>query len=207
MATTQTHFLISETIHGGWNRAKKRLGYFALMFVGAIIISELPSIIASGMPDDSIVAMLLSLVGVVISIAISRGILKISVEEARDQDSSWRSLLCDWRELGKYFLASIVYGLIVLAGFLLLIIPGIYWSLKYQYMLFLVVDKNMGIRESMSMSAKMTDGVKWDLIGFSVVTSIVNLLGFLALLVGLFITIPATAVARAKVYDQLLKRV
>jgi len=206
MAAAQTPFLISETIHSGWDRAKQRLGYFSLMFVGAIIISELPSIVASGMPDESVVGALLSIAGAVLSIVVSRGILKISIEEARDQNSSWRSLICNWREIGWYFVASLVYGLITLAGFLLLIIPGIYWSLKYQYMLYLVVDKKMGIRESMSTSAKMTDGVKWDLVGFGFVTGIINLLGFLALLIGLFLTVPATAVARAKVYDRLLKR-
>ncbi len=207
MAAVQSPFLIGEAVHGGWQRAKERLGYFIVLLIASVVVVQLPNAIGATMPEDSLPALLLALLGIVVSIIFSRGMIRVSVEEARNQKSSWESFKATWQEVGWYFLASVVYTLIIFAGILLLIVPGIYWSLKYQYMLYLVVDKKMGIRESMAASAKMTDGVKWDLIGFGFVTGIINILGFLALLLGLFMTVPATMVARAKVYDRLLKRV
>ena len=106
-----------------------------------------------------------------------RGIIKISLLEARGVNASWSSFRVPPAITGSFPGESGVH-LIVLAGFILLIIPGIIWSIKYQYMIYLVIDKNMGIRESMKLSAAMTDGVKWDLLAFEFITGIINVLGF-----------------------------
>jgi hypothetical protein len=45
-------------------------------------------------------------------------------------------------------------------GFILLIIPGIYFSLKYRYASYEVVQNNTGIVEAFSNSGKITDGIK-----------------------------------------------
>jgi len=53
-----------------------------------------------------------------------------------------------------------VYGAVVFVGFLLLIIPGVYWSLKYGQYRMLIVDKNLGIFESIKESGRITEGYK-----------------------------------------------
>ena len=92
----------------------------------------------------------------------------------------------------------------VAVGLILLIIPGIYLAIKYQFFSFLIVDKNMGIMESFKKSEEMTQGVKMNLLLFSLALAGINILGALVFLVGLIVTIPTTVMATVYVYRKLL---
>lgn len=106
-----------------------------------------------------------------------------------------------WRYLG----GSIVYGLIILGGLILLIVPGIIWGLKYQFALPLIVDKKLTVKEAIHKSGQITMGKKGWLLGFVIVLGLINLAGLLALGLGLLITIPLTLIAHMWVYRQLLQ--
>ena len=107
----------------------------------------------------------------------------------------------------KYILSLIIYGLIVLAGLILLIIPGIIWAIKFQFFGYFIVDKGLGPIESLKQSAKITKDTKWTLFLFGLLSGLINLLGALLLLVGLFATVPTTMMAKAFVYRKLLGQV
>jgi len=204
MAKSTSPFLISESIQYGWNRTKERFGFFALVLIGSMIVTRLPMMLAD---EGGAASLILVLIGMVLSFVVGRGIIKISIEEARGKKSTINVFKASAEEYLNYFLVSLVYSLIVMVGFILLIIPGIIWSIKYQYMMYLVIDKKMGVSEAMRTSAAMTDGVKWELFALEFVLGIINFLGFLALVVGLLMTVPASAVAQARVYDRLLAKV
>lgn len=106
-----------------------------------------------------------------------------------------------WRYLG----GSIVYGLIVLGGLILLIVPGIVWGLKYQFALPLIVDKKITVKEAIAKSGDITRGKKSWLLGFIIILGLINVVGFLALGFGLLLTIPLTSIAHMWVYRQLLQ--
>jgi uncharacterized membrane protein len=111
---------------------------------------------------------------------------------------SYRSFF--WRYLG----GTLLYSLFVLGGLLLLIIPGIIWGIRYQFIPYLIVDKNMSVGEAVRRSNDLTRGSTWELLGFSVVLLVINLLGVLAFIVGQLVTIPITMLAQAYVYRRLL---
>ena len=104
----------------------------------------------------------------------------------------------------KYLIGSILYGLIVFAGTILLIIPGIIWGIQFCFYDYFIIDKGLGPIEALKRSSAITRGVKWDLFVFSLILLGINLLGALCLLIGLFATIPTTMVAIAFVYRKLL---
>ena len=105
----------------------------------------------------------------------------------------------------NYLLASILVGLMVVAGLILLVIPGIYLALKYQFTLFLVVDKKMKVMDAIKKSGEMTEGKLMDLLGLALVAILITMLGALALGVGLLVSTPVTMLAYAYVYRQLSK--
>ena len=98
---------------------------------------------------------------------------------------------------------GILYLLIVAGGFLLLIFPGIIWSIKFSYCYYFVIDKGLGPVEALRASSRTTMGVKWHLFGFGILCGMINALGFLCLIVGAFATFPTVMVASALVYRQL----
>jgi hypothetical protein len=102
-----------------------------------------------------------------------------------------------------YLIASILYVLIVLGGLLLLIVPGIVWAIKYSLYSFYIVDKKLSPMDAIRASGKATSGHKWHLLGFYLTMIGVNLVGLLALVVGLVATIPTTLVAHAAVYRKI----
>jgi len=104
----------------------------------------------------------------------------------------------------QYIVGSILYGLIVFAGTILLIIPGIIWGIQFCFYDYFIVDKGLGPIEALKRSSAITKGVKWDLFAFFLILSGINLLGALCLLIGLFVTIPTTMVALAFVYRKLM---
>ena len=55
-----------------------------------------------------------------------------------------------------YFLQS----LLIFIGFLLFIVPGVIWSIKYMFSFFILLDQNCGPVEAMKRSSKLTSGYK-----------------------------------------------
>jgi uncharacterized membrane protein len=91
-----------------------------------------------------------------------------------------------------------------MGGFLLFIVPGIIWAVKYHLCFYFVVDKGLGPIAAIKASGRTTMGVKWELFGFGIVCAMINMLGMLCLIIGVFATYPTVVVAYALVYRQLL---
>ena len=86
---------------------------------------------------------------------------------------------------------------------ILLIIPGIIWGIKFQFFSCFIVDKGVGPIEALKRSSVITKDAKWDLFLFNLLLILINLLGAICLLIGLFVTIPTTMVDWAFVYRRL----
>jgi uncharacterized membrane protein len=109
-----------------------------------------------------------------------------------------------YKPILNYFLASVVQGIIVTIGFILLIIPGIILSIRLYYTYYLIIDKNLGFVEAIKKSWAITRGNTWNLFFFGVLIGLINILGALCLIVGLFVTVPLSLLALTFVYRKLL---
>ena len=105
-----------------------------------------------------------------------------------------------------YLGGKILYGLIVLIGLILLVVPGVIVSYMLLYVGYLIIDRNLGPIEALKESKVVTDGSKWHLFLFSLAVALLNIAGVLCLLVGLLVTIPVTLMASVYVYRQLSPR-
>ncbi|MFA6627060.1 MAG: DUF975 family protein [Bacilli bacterium] len=67
----------------------------------------------------------------------------------------------------KILVVGFLFHLLVVVGYFLLIIPGVYWALKYSQALFIMADhKEMDIFDAFKESAKIMEGKKMDLFIF-----------------------------------------
>ncbi len=199
------HFSKKEAIDFGFETAKSNLFYFVTLFVVVILIYALMTVLQGlATPKVNFLLFLLVLIiRIVVSLIVSMGLIKISIMFV-DKKKPKLSDLFYTRSILNFFLVSLVRSFIVIIGFILLIIPGIILSIKLQFAEYLVVDKNKGVVDALNGSWEMTRGVKWNLFLFGILIFLINLLGLIALLVGLFITVPLTMVATAFVYRKLL---
>lgn len=107
-----------------------------------------------------------------------------------------------WTLTGIYIWRQII----ITAGFLLFIVPGIVWWITYLYAPMLAVDKNLNISEAMRASRKLAAGQHWPLFWWFVISMVIYAAGFYCFKVGLLLAIPITNHAGAYVYAKLAGR-
>lgn len=204
-------FSISEVIQGGWKAMKENLLFFIGFLIVAVLFQALPYIILSAagysMAENAAtppgLLFLTKVTHWVLMALVSMGFIKISLDLSAQVKPKWSSLVTCFPLVIKFLLGEILYAIVITIGFILLIIPGVIWGLKYYFFGYFIVDKGVGPMAAFEMSSNLTQGAKWDLLGFVVVGWIITLIGLICLGVGLFAAIPTVLVAKALVYRKL----
>lgn len=196
-------FSAERAIKFGWQRTKRHFIFFLITIACISCI-----LIALGAANEVVKKdeLLSTVVGLIISVfqlVITIGFIKICLEICNNNDPDFTNFFSKLNLVLNYFAGNILYGAIVLIGMLLLIIPGIIWAIKFQFYGFCIIDKNMGPIEALKKSAQITNGYKFNLFLFGILIAIINLLGVLCMMLGLFLTIPTTVIALTHVYKQL----
>lgn len=107
-----------------------------------------------------------------------------------------------------YFVVTmILYSALVSLGTILFIIPGIILSVGFIFVQYLAAEEREGIFESFKRSWKMTKGNRWKIFWLMIVSALFNVLGLLALVVGLLVTVPITYLVYTHLYRTLLSPV
>lgn len=132
------------------------------------------------------------------------GMVRISLDFYDYQKSSLKNVCVSFLITLKAFVACILYNAMVSIGTLFLIVPGIILAIRYGFYQQALVDKNVGILESLKMSARLTKGAKWSIFGLNVLFTLINLCAFLTFGLMYLISFPALFLARAYVYRKLL---
>lgn len=200
-------FSKDEAIRFGWKAMRENLGFFILFLIASWLISSFFSGFA-GLFEERIPLFSLLFYAGYIFVAVAINIISIKIA-LRLCDG--RSLVLSevlqftapqfFRFLGGY----VLYTLLVTAGLILFVVPGVIWMVKYEYVIYLIIDRDMDIGEAFKKSGEITAGVKWELFAFLIVLGLINIAGALCFLVGLFATIPTSMVAMAYVYRKLSK--
>jgi uncharacterized membrane protein len=198
---------IGEIIRFGWKKMKDNLGFFIVLLLVAWLIQIVPQFIGSYLIDREIIfGIIVYLVAFVLNVVVAMGLIKVSLRFSTNKKGTFGDLFSCFPLFFKYLFGSILYLLIIYAGLILLIFPGIIWGIKFGLYPYFIIDKGLGPIKALKASAKTTMGARWDLLGFGFVVCIINLLGTLCLGIGIFATIPATMVATALVYRRLLSQ-
>lgn len=195
-------FEIGQIVSQSWDLVTGNLVFWLITALIYVVLSGGLNLGQENI-QNPIIAGSFGIAGIILSIVLTVGIIKLALIQIDGQKTELEELFTNYKKAWHYFLASLLVGLIVFAGFILLIVPGIIWALKYQFVPYLIVDKNLGILEAMRESSRITTGFKWRLFLFNLLTGLINMAGMLALGVGLLLTMPITWVAQAKAYRVL----
>jgi len=197
-------FSIKEALKYGWDSFKANAPFFVGLMVVMGILTIVPDAIAERLFEPKsagliIVKLLLRLVGLLLGMATTR--ISLDIYDTGKPNLSILSELLP--QAPSYIAGKVIYGLIVLVGLILLIVPGIIVAYMFLYVGYLIIDRNLGPIVALQESRVLTDGYKLDLFLFSLVVAGINLLGVLCVFIGLFVTIPVTLMASAYVYRKL----
>ena len=107
------------------------------------------------------------------------------------------------RKLLIYLGATIIYSLIILLGFILFVLPGIYLTIRLQYYIAFIVEEDAKVMDSLKRSWKITKGHT----GFLLLLFFTNIglmvVGTLSFLIGLFVAIPVVTGMYCESYRKL----
>ncbi|MAG59600.1 hypothetical protein CMO96_02305 [Candidatus Woesebacteria bacterium] len=205
-------FSKTEAVAFGWKTIKAHIWMLIPVFLMVWLIPVVAYSIAGGFASfnfnsggdfDAGSNGIASLLSWGISTLLAIGLLKILLSFADTGTAEFDELFTNYKLFIKYAFTSILLGIIVFFGFVLLIIPGIIFSTRLQFAPYFVVDKGVGPFEAIRKSWGATRGSFFNLILLWLMFIGINFVGFLALGIGLLVTIPLTGIALAHVYRKL----
>ncbi len=196
---------IKDCIAFGWNTFKARALYFVGVYALFMIIMGVFSFpdMVDGKEYSEPFLYLLSLVSFIVSVLGDMFMRKFSLLVHDDVHTA--SLRNSWTpgSIVSYVGATILVALGVICGLVLLIVPGIIFALALMFTSFVVLEKKCGPIEAMQESIRLTKGNRMALLGLMLALFGINILGALALLVGLLVSVPVSMFAVAHAYRVL----
>lgn len=221
--------IVSGSISEGWRTFTAHAGLFIGMFVALVVITLLLSGLSKGVSlvlgiesleslfeggasiegSGAMVSVILwevvasTLLGIV-STVLGLGAQMAAVRAMRGSQPEFRDLFSVLPMFVTVLVAYILYALMVLGGVILFIIPGIIFAIGFVQYSLLVADKRLPAVASLKLSWAIMRGYKgwYFLLGFVLLG--INLLGLLALVIGLIVTVPLSYVIQAAFYRQVL---
>ena len=200
---------MSKALKKGWEVVKANWKEIVLFTLVAMIVRSVPGAVANWVDRIGILAFLLRAIGWVVGLWVEMRLIQAALSWHKGSmvkvSFLWDDMEKDKQQFIQFMIASVVFGILVMIGMVLLVVPGVILALMMGMYAFLVVEKNMKGIDALKASKELTKGARWQLLGFGLLLLLLNMLGAVALLVGLLVTMPMSMVAGVEVYKQLSK--
>lgn len=185
---------VSSAYKHGW---KTLWPSFGMLFLAGLIYLLIVGIftyidfsITYGLPENTqlMLSFTLSVLSFFLFTPFYYGLSYCFLKAARDRKVEVKNLFAAfnnyWSTLASYLLTGIIIG----AGLLLLIVPGIIFACKLAFVPYLVVDRKMGPINAISESWSMTRGHAGKVFLIGLLAIPIMIAGFICLIIGFFIT-------------------
>ena len=201
-------FSIPGIIKESWQVLKTNWIQLLLIWGIAVGVQMVLRLIMTGLGEElGILTVMFSLGSQILAYIMYAGAIKLELDLIRGKEIEVVEIFNQGKKYAwKFFLVSLVYSLIVFGGLLLLFVPGVIWSLKYLFATYATIDDGLGVQEALSLSAKLTDGIKLKMYGLGIVLFFLNVLGLLVFLVGFIVTAAISGLVWPVLYVSLKKQ-
>jgi uncharacterized membrane protein len=202
-SSSPANFALGDALSYGWNAYWKNVG--PMLLIAVVVFAIQIAFSALGDATDSVaLQVIFQLIGTLVSLLITLGWLRVSLEITNGAKPELGDVF-KANGYGPFILASILFYLGVVIGFILLIIPGIIFIATFGFYGFVIAQRGdgVGVLESLQRSHEITRGHRWQLFGMAIVLFLVNLVGLLACIVGVVFTAGITLIAWAYLYRAL----
>ena len=192
---------VSSSYGNGWRQLWKNFLELFLIGIIACLIS-LPTAVSN--VGNNLVIPVLGVFAVVYSILIEGpvafGVSFANLKAARGDKLVITDMFEAFRNYINAVLASLLTGIIIAFGLILLIVPGIIFACKLAFTPYLVVERKMEVIEAIKTSWSMTDGHAWKVFGIALLAIPICIAGLLLFGVGIILSIMWVSLAFASLY-------
>ena len=210
------HTLISgeQVISDSWEIYKEQFGMTLAGFVIVFVLNNLANapadIIRMVVPEMNpnggeillmgVAWLFFTVLGMAINVWLMVGQFRYFLQIARGQTPQITDLFTGWPQFPKAFGLFLLLMLMVLAGTMLCIVPGVILALMFMPSLYLLVDRDMGVMESLNRSQELTNGNKGSLFLIGLFGIALAIGGLLACCIGILFTMPLASMTWTVAY-------
>jgi hypothetical protein len=180
--------------------------WFVVYLVALLIsVPVVFGLVALGADEDSasIVASLVQLIAVAVTMPMMVGIMVMGIRHSQRKSVSAGSVFNYFHRVPGAILWYFLYMVMIILGYLLLIIPGIYLSFAYMFSLPLMIEKDMNAWQALEVSRKAVTRIWFRATGFLILISLLLTLGMIPLGIPLIWILPWVTLAYALIYFKL----
>ena len=200
--STSTDWSIGEVLK---TASEKQVG-FKFNYVIALIIYGAISTAITFVQEASVgtsgggMASLMEIVITLVLFPLGVGLGLLGIRRAAGKDTPASTLWEPYSHALPLIVMFVLMAVLVVAGFFLLVLPGIYLSIAYSFAPYLIVEKNMGVWEALETSRKAITQYWWRYFGLMIVALVLIIIGAIPLLIGLIWVLPIVAIATGEVF-------
>lgn len=197
---------VGDAISFGWNKFKDNAGVWVGIVLIAAVIQIVLNFVFRG-SDDSVVFSLWSVIGTlvttIVGYLINAALIRGALHEVDGNKPAIGSFF-QFANVASIIIASIIVGIAVTVGFVLLIIPGIIVTFLTWWTLQFVVDRNEDAISAIKSSFRAISSNAGPLFVLALALVGINILGVIPCGLGLLVTIPITIIASTYAYRIVL---
>lgn len=216
------HWEPTEVVATAWDMFKANWGVLVAVVILTVLISTIPARIVSflfNVPTRVPFSLqhgwevppgfawgrfsFASILNWTIGCVAEAGALTVFIATARGQSPQIPDFFRGMSRIVQYLPTTLLWGLIVVVGLGLLVVPGVILGLGLSMATSFAVDRGMGPLDALRVSWVATRGQKGKLFLFYVLAVLVTFAGIAACCVGLMITWPVVSLAHAIIYVRL----
>ncbi len=185
----------------------KQVGFKASYFMAFVaymaisIVIELTREWVFGSSDDgSVTAVVAEAVIALLMMPLGVGLGLLGIRRASGRDTPVSTLWEPYTMAVPLLIMFILMGVLIVGGLLLLILPGIYLAIAYSFAPYLIIEKGLGVWESLETSRKAITQYWWRYFGLMLVSGLLVIAGIIPLFIGLIWVLPLITIAAGEVF-------
>jgi uncharacterized membrane protein len=202
--STSTDWSIGEVLK---TANEKQVGFKGNYFIALIIYGAISFAItmvqeATVGTTGDVAASLVEIIVTLILFPLGVGLGLLGIRRAAGKETPVSTLWEPYSQAIPLIVMFILMAVLIVAGFLLLVLPGIYLSIAYSFAPYLIVEKNMGVWEALETSRKAITAYWWRYFGLMLVALLLVIIGLIPVFIGLIWVVPIIAIATGEVFGK-----
>ena len=208
-------FTVKEILSEAWHltdgaKFTLNLSFFAYVII-AIVLSGILSLVFDSRAyyeSEQLLKGILSdqaqsLLSLPILMPIMTGIVMLAIKRASHKKMDISSIFDYYIYVWPLVFASILINAVIVFGFLLLIIPGIYLSITFVFTIQLMIDKQLGIIDAMKTSFGVVSRKWFTFFGLYMTIGLLSILCIFTLGIGFIWVLPLSFMVNAVLYRRI----
>jgi len=196
---------VSSLFKHGWGTLKKYFPELLLVFFLQILVS-LPVSFNNVFNHEShpfefgFYSLFSVVYGIIVLLPVSYGYRWVFLKAVRGETFKVTDMFFAFQSFKNIIVSAILVGLIIGAGIILLIVPGIIFACKLVFVPYLVIDEKMEAVAAVRKSWEMTKGFGWTVFWLGITSFFIAILGLICLIIGIIPAAIWISLAFATIY-------